>query len=124
MHQVIRHVDQEGEVIAVSQQGWLLLAELWNKMNDQRKAWSIPGSVQQENNVLFKKEDLQIKGVQDKIDKASKWRPLQRSWGTLPGVHFSSTTAHCPAVSCKVSEAMTQEPGQPLALWDEDALSP
>ena len=83
IHSVIREVDTTGEMLSISQQAWLLMAEQWNKMSDQKKAWSIPGSVQPEHNVLFKKEDLAIKGVQEKIDKASRWKSTARSWSSF-----------------------------------------
>ena len=63
MHQVVKEVDQQGDVIAMSQQAWLMLAELWGRMTDQRKQWSMPGSTQPEENVLFTKTDLQVKSA-------------------------------------------------------------
>ena len=82
LHQVHVQVDEQGEMIALSQQGWLLLAELWHRLNDQRKQWSIPGSVQHDTEVLFSKEDLQQKNLQERIDRSSRWRPTYRNLGS------------------------------------------
>ena len=90
IHQVIQQVDSEGEMVALSQQGWLLAAELWHKMNDQRKSWSILGSLEPEDNVLFKKEDLMTKSTQEKIDRASRLnRPLCAKYNSTFLIRFN-----------------------------------
>ena len=80
IHGVIQQVDRDGDMVSLSQQSWLMAAELWNKINDQRKQWSIPGTVPTDDNVLFSREDLSHRSTQEKSEKYARClRPRRAS---------------------------------------------
>ena len=58
------------DIIALSQQHFQLLSELYMKMIEERKKSSIPNSVVAQTNVLFNREDLANDSQQQKVNKA------------------------------------------------------
>ena len=74
IHSVLKDwagIDEEnGDIVVLSQQHYQLMCELYQKMVEERKKASIPGSVIKEDNVLFQKEDLTNEQNQIKINRA------------------------------------------------------
>ena len=68
------------------QMAWATLADLYHRMGDTRKEYSIPGSTTQNKDQLFGKEDLQQAQLTQKINQGSKkgWRSSPSGYET-PG---------------------------------------
>ena len=74
LHSVLKDwagMDEEnGEIVVLSQQHYQLMCELYQRILEERKRSSIPGSVIKEDNVLFQKEDITNEQNQLKINRA------------------------------------------------------
>ena len=70
LHHHIKDDQEEGEVLALGQQFWALLAQLEQTILVEKKKGSLPGSNGPEGPVLFSKEDLRQQAEQVQINKA------------------------------------------------------
>ena len=68
------------EVQAMSQQLWWYLLETENQVLRERKRLSLPGTVQEQANVLFTAEDLRLQNQAQKINQAGTFPSRRKMW--------------------------------------------
>ena len=75
---------EDGELQVLGQQYWGLLLSLENFILSERKAHSIPGSIQPQAPQLFSKDDIKLQAEQASINKVSGYRSAQRGTSAHP----------------------------------------
>ena len=75
---------EDGELQVLGQQYWGLLLSLENFILSERKAHSIPGSIQPQAPQLFSKDDIKLQAEQASINKVSGYRGAQKGTSVHP----------------------------------------